>query len=452
MPLTLLAFLILISFTVGKNYSFTETRGSKGTSSSKTQAPLAQKSLCLLDNQSLHRIWTTLQSHHSRDPGLFLQNQRSYGFSEETFLEMCGLSEAYQRQRHVLPGMWTTLGRLCRHRVSGSECADAPTCADSDQTYFLSQLHSGRLPMGWVALPQFLQCKPEKKTAKTEIAKHRQGDGKAGWQQRQGKGGQTMSLGMGQEGMAPLPPPPMPPPTGNTDSWMQFCNAISTFCWTSPRSSQTQSFTCRIEAERSHGNTQEERDGAPSRSCSGDEGHEGPRRHAEDPRDARGSGKPWRRTTKARTGLLRPSPKSCLLETIPASLCATMAGVYTEISEPGKEQPGADCQSQGRCQKSTGDFPRATRRGVITIEAEDDPAMQDDVLMNMESSKKIEDGLTHLTTSLGEFAQQADQEHAAAEEQQKKRQRKEESKEAAPAGSKPLASQSMQPFGGAHSG
>ena len=45
-----------------------------------------------------------------------------------------------------------------------------------------------------------------------------------------------------------------------------------------------------------------------------------------------------------------------------------------------------------------------------------------------------------------------DQEHAAAEEQQKKRQRKEESKEAAPAGSKPLASQSMQPFGGAHSG
>ena len=97
-------------------------------------------------------------------------------------------------------------------------------------------------------------------------------------------------------------------------------------------------------------------------------------------------------------------------------------------------------------------FRELQDRGVITIEAEDDPAMQDDVLMNMESSKKIEDGLTHLTTSLGEFAQQADQEHAAAEEQQKKRQRKEELQEGAPAGSKPFASPSMQPFGGAHSG
>ena len=97
-------------------------------------------------------------------------------------------------------------------------------------------------------------------------------------------------------------------------------------------------------------------------------------------------------------------------------------------------------------------FRELQDRGVITIEAEDDPAMKDDVLMNMESSKKIEDGLTHLTTSLGELAQQADQEHAAAEEQQKKRQRKDENMETEPAGSKPLASPSMQPFGGAHSG
>jgi hypothetical protein len=97
-------------------------------------------------------------------------------------------------------------------------------------------------------------------------------------------------------------------------------------------------------------------------------------------------------------------------------------------------------------------FRELQDRGVITIEAEDDPAMMDDTLMNTESSKKIEDGLTHLTTSLGEFAQQADLEHAAAEEQQKKRQRKDANAEPAPTGSKPAATPSMQPFGGAHSG
>ena len=97
-------------------------------------------------------------------------------------------------------------------------------------------------------------------------------------------------------------------------------------------------------------------------------------------------------------------------------------------------------------------FKELQDRGVITVDADEDPELMDDALMNTESSKKIEDGLTHLTTSLGEFAQQADLEHAAAEEQQKKRQRKDVQVEPTPTGSKPLAAPSMQPFGGAHSG
>ena len=140
------------------------------------------------------------------------------------------------------------------------------------------------------------------------------------------------------------------------------------------------------------------------------------------------------------------------MATVSPPLCTTLAGVHAEVSEPRETQPRADHQGKRRGQESTGDLSRTSRSRCLTIEAEEDPEMMDDTLMNTESSKKIEDGLTHLTASLGEFAQQADLEHAAAEEQQKKRQRKETSGEPVPTGSKPMAMPSMQPFGGAHSG
>ena len=132
MPLTLLAFLILISFTVGKNYSFTETRGTKGTSSSKTQAPLAQERFVPAGQSKLASNLDHTPKPSLVRSGSFSQNQRSYGFSEETFMEMCGLSEAYQRQRLVLPGMWTTL--FCLLVCTTCDFLEFPTLARPEQS------------------------------------------------------------------------------------------------------------------------------------------------------------------------------------------------------------------------------------------------------------------------------------------------------------------------------
>jgi uncharacterized membrane protein len=70
---------------------------------------------------------------------------------------------------------------------------------------------------------------------------------------------------------------------------------------------------------------------------------------------------------------------------------------------------------------------------------------------------KIRTGLQHLTKSLQELAQQADQEHVEEQEHLKKRARKEEApdkaaevaRDAVPGQGASLPS--MQPFGGAHS-
>ena len=102
-------------------------------------------------------------------------------------------------------------------------------------------------------------------------------------------------------------------------------------------------------------------------------------------------------------------------------------------------------------------FKAMQERGVITIEADDDPALMDEepAATKTESSIKILSGLEHMTQSLETFANQADQEFVE-EQQLKKRARKEEPPEdgsaAAPPGSQSLVPPALTPFGKAHSG
>ena len=99
-------------------------------------------------------------------------------------------------------------------------------------------------------------------------------------------------------------------------------------------------------------------------------------------------------------------------------------------------------------------FKELQEKGVITVDSDGDPALMEEepAATKTESSKRIQDGLEHLTQSLEQLANQADLEFAA-EQQQKKRARKEEPEKdgAAPSDSGTTPLPSMQPFGKAHS-
>lgn len=99
-------------------------------------------------------------------------------------------------------------------------------------------------------------------------------------------------------------------------------------------------------------------------------------------------------------------------------------------------------------------FKDLQEKGVITIDAEGDPAMMEEepTAPKTESAQRIQDGLEHLTKSLEQLANQADLEFAT-EQQQKKRARKEGPavEAAAPSDSGTTPLPSMQPFGVAHS-
>jgi hypothetical protein len=105
-------------------------------------------------------------------------------------------------------------------------------------------------------------------------------------------------------------------------------------------------------------------------------------------------------------------------------------------------------------------FKDMQEKGIITIEADDDPAMMEEEpsATKTESSRRIMEGLEHMTSSLENLANQADKEFAE-EQQQKKRARKDppggDDATAPAAPSSAAGSQlppAMEPFGGAHRG
>ena len=134
---------------------------------------------------------------------------------------------------------------------------------------------------------------------------------------------------------------------------------------------------------------------------------------------------------------------------------------YTERFQQ-QEQVNLAAISQARedLKNAQNVFKDLQSKGIIAIDTEEDPAMDTEPMIKEESSLKIRAGLQHLTQSLQEFAQQADQEHVEEQEHLKKRACKDASLPAeaeVPAGVPAPASTSamlpsMQPFGGAHSG
>lgn len=90
---------------------------------------------------------------------------------------------------------------------------------------------------------------------------------------------------------------------------------------------------------------------------------------------------------------------------------------------------------------------------TITIDAEEDPDLMDEepATTKQEGSSKIQQGLDHMTASLESLAKQADLEFAE-DQQQKKRPRKDPpgQENAGPSSPAPPGSKAMEPFGTAH--
>ena len=252
--------------------------------------------------------------------------------------------------------------------------------------------------------------------------------------------------------MAPLPPPPMPPPTGPSDSWMQFAapyNAVGGQAQEPPLSTPSPAETKLKEVMGILKKNETELPAEVAAVMKDTKVHEGMQKIQGMHEAVEDLGNAQQRLEQV--CFARAQNLASWRQFLHLSVQRWQE--YTQrFQSQEKHNLEQITKARDEVKKAQAIFRELQDRGVITIEAEEDPAMMDDTLMNTESSKKIEDGLTHLTTSLGEFAQQADLEHAAAEEQQKKRQRKETSGEPAPTGSKPMATPSMQPFGGAHSG
>lgn len=133
---------------------------------------------------------------------------------------------------------------------------------------------------------------------------------------------------------------------------------------------------------------------------------------------------------------------------------------WREYTERFQQQEQVNLEAIGQAREELRNaqkvFKELQDKGIITIDADDDPATMESE-MKEESSMKIQVGLQHLTKSLQDFAQQADQEHAEEQEQMKKRPRRDEgsaSQTEVPVGVTPgsvsATLPSMQPFGQAH--
>ena len=133
---------------------------------------------------------------------------------------------------------------------------------------------------------------------------------------------------------------------------------------------------------------------------------------------------------------------------------------YTErFQQQEKVNLSAISQAREELRQAQKVFKEMQDKGLIAIDAEEDSVMEAEVVMKEESSAKIRNGLQHMTKSLQELAQQAEQEHVEELEHLKKRQRKDEALEKdenVPVGpAQALATavpSALQPFGGAHSG
>lgn len=110
-------------------------------------------------------------------------------------------------------------------------------------------------------------------------------------------------------------------------------------------------------------------------------------------------------------------------------------------------------QARERVQSAQAIFKTMQEKGIITIDAEDDPALMDEepATTKQEGSSKIQQGLEHMTASLENLAKQADLEFAE-DQQLKKRPRKEPPGNEAAGPSSPAqpGSKAMEPFGMAH--
>ena len=306
--------------------------------------------------------------------------------------------------------------------------------------------------------PRRRQQKPRSRQYKGNYGGKGDGKGKDGLKGNSKGKGQNQPKGyMGQEGMAPLPPPPIPPYLNTMDTtWMQppppFSDGNATMASNSALQAETK--LRQLMGILKKNETELPPDVAQMRKDTSVKDGKMKIKGMHDAVEVLGD---------AHTALEHACHERAQNLATWRQFLHQSVQRWQEYTERFQQQErvnlSAISQARDELKQAQKVFKEMQDKGLIAIDAEDDSAMDAEVVMKEESSTKIRTGLQHLTKSLQELAQQAEQEHVEEQEHMKKRPRKGDmldKEDDAPAGaasaSAPGVRNALQPFGGAHSG
>ena len=227
---------------------------------------------------------------------------------------------------------------------------------------------------------------------------------------------------LGQEGMAPLPPPPLPPQMSFGETpWAQLAPPFPASGGHNPEPPAVPS-AAEVKLKKVMGVFEEERDRIAPGSIRGRQGYEP---HG-------------RATTRYRMhdavenlgDAQQAFEKACFARAQHLASWRQFLHLsvqrWQEYSQHflTQERYNLDQIASARdaVKSAQSIFKDMQEKGIITIEADDDPAMEEEPsATKTESSRRIMEGLEHMTSSLENLANQADKEFATTEEESSQR-------------------------------
>jgi len=398
-----------------------------------------------LNQQGLLHIWKVLQNHHSRDPK-FLRKVQSAMAAAKAAPWKCGDCRRMVKGTVMYcPGC----GQWWENCIDSSYPEATSTSTHRNQTYTNASWED------WQSWGRNASQSPRRRQQRPQSRRGKGNQGRSGKGKGKGEMRGSQKGFMGQEGMAPLPPPPIPPYMSTMDTaWMQppppYNDGKTSVA--PDTASQAESKLRQVLATLKKNETELPPDVAQMlKDTSVKDGK----------MKIKGMHEAVEVLGKAHAALEHACHERAQNLATWRQFLHQSVQRWQEYTERFQHQErvnlGAIGQAREELKQAQQVFKELQDQGIIAIDAEDDPAAMDSEMVKEESSMKIQVGLQHLTKSLQDFAQQADQEHAEEQEQMKKRPRKEEALAPpadAPMGGAPASTSaalpSMQPFGKAH--
>ena len=365
--------------------------GRRARARARLQFHLHKQGLCILDNSGLQRLLETLQSHHSRDPGLLRRIAAAMTSQKKPAWKCADCRRLIKGNDLYCPAcgqFWEDCAdnAYLDPAASASQRAQTPSRHTSYRSYAQEDAYWD----GWYNAKSSSQS-PRSRQQKPKSQRRRHGDGKGGGGKGKGKGGKTQTSphqGMGQEGMAPLPPPPMPPPTGPSDSWMQFAppyHAVGGPAQETPMNAPSPAEAKLKEVMGILKKNETELPAEVAAVMKDTKVHEGMQKIQGMHEAAEELGNAQQRLEQV-----------CFARA--QNLASWRQFLHLSVQRWQEYTQRFQCQEKHNLEqitkarddvkKAQAIFRELQDRGVITIEAEDDPAMMDDTLMNTESSQE----------------------------------------------------------------